>query len=298
MALTRKTLDSLIGQWSKSAADSEESSQERASRAQLQGFDSQDKLVQGQQTSDLALRNLLQGKQFDEGAGQRNIDANTARVREEMRRNGIDPTRASMNFNESGGGYNPDPDSMGKAVKKALMESNITGFNVADPSRVIPSTRDAEEIKLAAGGLKTLQGSGASLQEKLKSASGLDRFGSVRIPFTDKQIGTDAGVGIESDLTAMKLQQKELDKLGALSGPDMRMIDEAFGSITGIGAMFGDKEAAARKVQAVLDRAKQRVEANATARGYTPQSGYLDPAGASTKQPPSFEEWKRMKAGK
>lgn len=242
--------------------------------------------------------NQIAGKEFDEAAGQRNITANTARVRAEMLRNGVDPSKASMNFNESGGSFNPDPDTFGKGIKKAMLDANITGYNVANPS-VIPSSKDAEEVKNATGGLKTLQGTGASLQEKLKNAQGLDRFGSMRIPFTDKQIGTDAGVGIESDLTAMKLQQKELDKLGALSGPDMRLIDDAFGSVTGIGALFGDKGSAAKKIQAVLDRAKQRVSANATSRGYAPQPGYLDePAGASPQGAPkamSFEEWKAAK---
>lgn len=284
MGLTQKQLDGLLPIWMKGAQQNQEGSVERA-------VDSSQKRA----AQDAALAQLIKGKQFDEEAGQRNITANTARVREEMRRSGIDPSRASMTFNESGGGFNPDIDPMGKAVKKALLGANITGYDVADPERVVPTAKDAEEVKKATASLKALQGTGTAVQRGFNEAGPLDRFGSVTIPFTNKKIGTEKGISLDSGITDMVIQLKELSNLGAITGPDMTLMESAMGNLTGVGSLIGDKDRAIKQLNDVLNRAKSKVETNATSRGYAPQAGYLD-APKQDKQPPSFEEWKAMKA--
>ncbi len=250
--------------------------------------------AEAQAQRDHALKQLLTGKQADFDFGQKSVDANRVRVAEEMRRNGIDPTKSSMSFNESGGSYNPDTDPMGKAVKKALIGANITGYNVADPDRVIPSVKDAEEVKKATASLKALQATGGEVQDKMNAAGPLDRFGSITIPFTNKKIGTEKGIDLDSGVTDMVLQAKELANLGAITGPDMELMNSAMGNITGIGSLIGGKDRAIKQLSEVLSRARSKVETNATSRGYAPQQGYLD---APKRAAPSFEEWKRMKAG-
>lgn len=227
---------------------------------------------------------MLAGKTFDEEAGQRNISANTERVREEMRRSGIDPSKSSMTFNESGGSFNPDVDPMGKSIKKALMGANITGYNVADPDRVIPTVKDAEEVKKATGSLKALQGTGAGIVKSLEGTNMMDRFGSVNIPFTNKKIGTQKGIDLDANVTDMVIQLKELANLGAITGPDMQLMESAMGGVTGIGSLLGDKTTSAKALSGVLDRARAKVESNATSRGYAPQQGYLDGPGAAPAQ--------------
>lgn len=301
MGLRQDQINKILGATATASADQLTDAQKRAQEMKMQRADADSRLSQLITGKDMDADNMILGKEFDEASGQRNIDANVQRVRQEMARSGVDPSKSSMSFNESGASYNPDVDPMGKAVKKAMMGANITGYNVADPDRVIPTVKDAEEVKKATGSLKALQGTGTEVQGRFKDAGPLDRFGSVRIPFTNKQLGTEKGIALDSGITDMVLQLKELANLGAITGPDMALMESAMGNITGVGALIGNKDRAIQQLNDVMKRARSKVETNATSRGYAPQQGYLDAPsvpGAPKAGAPSFEEWKRMKAGK
>jgi hypothetical protein len=211
---------------------------------------------------------------------------------------GMKPGKFSMNVSDSGYSVNPEQDLLANQLlqnSKALRAANITGYDIADPLNVVPTVKDAEEVKKSTGALKAVQSKGTNLQEKLNDTNLLDRFGSVRIPFTDKQIGTSKGIGIDSDIADISMELKDLYNLGAITGPDQAIIEKALGSVSGIGAMIGGKERAISQLTEVLNRARAKVETGALSRGYKPKPNYLD--APQTKTPKmSFEEWKKAKA--
>jgi len=262
---------------------------ERAEKQRQQRVAGEQAMQQQIVGDDSRLRQLITGKNMDEASGQRNIDANVRRMREEMRRSGVDPSKSSQTFNETGASFNPETDAMGKAVKKALLASNITGYNVADPDNVVPSPKDAEEVKKATGSFKALKSTADEVREKFKTASRWDRFGSVKIPFTSLHLGTDKGMSLDSGLTDMVIQLKELANLGAITGPDLLLMESAMGNVTGIGSLVGGSERALRQLTDVINRARAKVRTNATSRGYAPQEGYLDSSTAQPAPPPEPE---------
>jgi len=272
---------------------------ERAEKQRQQRVAGEQAMQQQTAGDDSRLRQLITGKDMDEASGQRNIDANVRRVREEMRRSGVDPSRSSQTFNETGASFNPETDPMGKAVKKALLASNIAGYNVADPDNVVPTPKDAEEVKKATGSFKALQSTADEVMGNFEGASRLDRFGSVRIPFTSKHIGTEKGMSLDSGLTDMVIQLKELANLGAITGPDLLLMESAMGNVTGIGSMIGGKPRALAQLTDVLKRARAKVQTNATSRGYAPQEGYLNSPTARPELPPgalTLEQWRAQRA--
>jgi hypothetical protein len=181
-------------------------------------------------------------------------------------------------------------------MAKAQQQANITGYEITDPQNVMPTSKDAEEIKKATASLKGLQSTGVKIQDDIGGSSPLDRFGAVTIPFTDKKIGTEKGIALDSDLTDMVLQAKELANLGAITGPDMKLMESAMGNVTGLGSLVGGKERAKKQIGEIIDRAKTKMGLSATTRGYTPHQGYLDPPKSTAKKALSYEEW--VKAGK
>jgi hypothetical protein len=267
---------------------------DRMQKDKQQRVTGEQNMAQQSADADARLAQLIKGDELK----QQSIDANVMRAQQQAAANGMERGKFSVNANEGGFSVNPESDPFAKQLAQGLRQANITGYDIADPSRVLPTTKDAEEVKKSTGNLKALQNTGIATQQSLNDAGPLDRFGAVKIPFTEKQIGTSKGIALESNLTDMKLQLKELANLGALSGPDMSLIESAMGNVTGLGSLIGGKERGMQQLNEILNRAKSRVKDQATSRGYRPQQGYLESpqqAPSPAAVDPGFAEWKRSK---
>lgn len=148
-----------------------------------------------------------------------------------------------------------------KAQKDAEVnarKANIADFEIANPS-VIPSSKDAEEMKKLNLSNKNLQDAGTGLITKLGKINTLDRTGL-----------TNNWKLIEQDLTQMALQGKELANLGALSGPDFELMNKDIGSITLSSINTIGAKGAVTRIQSMIDRAQSKVHNAASSRGYKP----------------------------
>lgn len=147
-----------------------------------------------------------------------------------------------------------------KDAEVKVRQAQIADFEVANPS-IIPSSKDAEEMKKLNFSNKNLQDAGKGLITKLGAITTQDRTGL-----------TNNWKLIEQDLTQMALQGKELANLGALSGPDFELMNKDIGSISLASINTIGAKGAAVRIKAMIDRAQSKVHNAASARGYKPSA--------------------------
>jgi hypothetical protein len=234
-------------------------------------------------------------KQYQDLARQKRQDELATRAQEyteQQRKQGV---RSTISFSPEGGVSvtHSEQDPIGKQIAKGLQDANITGYDVAEPSRVIPSTKDAEEIKKASALVKQSQNILPGAAEQLKDSSWYDRFGAMKVgPIT---IGTEKGRLLEQKATdLLSIGQKLLDT-GVLQPGELPVLKSRIGELTGLAAMGRDPADITKQLAAIEKDLIDRTTASATARGYKPRAGYLDP---SQKLQSYLKPGKKEPAGK
>lgn len=281
MGLKVSQSDELLKQWLSGAQQAEQQSQKGMEHFGVQGRQEGAKLEQLSEEARLK---------------QEAIERNAERVRREMIRNRIDPSKSSMTFNESGGGYNPENDPMGRSLGNAIRRANITGFKVTDPDNVIPTPKDAEEVKQAAAAVKQGQQYIPTVKEAVGKSSWADRFGSSNIgPI---RIGTEGGRDLEQRKTALLDYARSLSNTGVLQPGEIPMLEKRIGDITGVGSMFRSPEEINKQISEFETQLKTRADSHARARGYTPDQGYLDTPKSSGLDPAKAARLKELRAKK
>lgn len=260
-------------------------------------------------SQDAALAQLIRGKEMDESgrvAGdsrqaqmrQEAIDANVLRARNEAQRAGMQHGKYSVNAGEGSFSVNPENDPFAKQLAQGLRTANITGYDIADPVNVIPSAKDAEAVKKSSAIVKQAQGELPATRTALKQSGALDRFGSMNVgPLS---VGSEAGRDLEQKKTSLLSYAQKLADTGVLQPGELPLLNKRVGELTGLGAMFRSPDDILKQLNSLETDLINKTKGDATARGYVPKAGYLDPSSESTAPPsgaPSFEEWKAAKRG-
>lgn len=146
-------------------------------------------------------------------------------------------------------------------LQKKMQEANIPDFEIADPS-VIPTTKDAEEIKKLNASNKTFQEIGQRVKQNVLKAN----------PRDPRYYISNDWRTLQQDLTKMKLQAKNLEELGVLNGPDLSLVNETLGGISPSNLAILGPEAAADRIKTALENSQRVLDNAAASRGYRPKS--------------------------
>lgn len=239
------------------------------------------------------------------------LGQNVERAKAFAAEQGLKPGKYNMSAGE--GHFNVNPESGDVALlrdviqqQKELRAAQIPDFAVSDPDAVIPSRKSAEEVMQAQQGFRAMRETGKGIADELKKASMLDRIGAVNVPLIGA-VGTQRGREIDAKIGDLLMQGKNLEKLGALQAPEIKLMERMQGSLTGVGSLLQDKPEVLNRLQDLINRGASRVKETAAARGYSPKQGALDadilgqqaaPAAQqapATQAPMSFEEFKKRK---
>lgn len=139
------------------------------------------------------------------------------------------------------------------------------GYELADPDKLVPTADDAKKIK------DTVI-SGKNVVAGISDLKGLvNKHGVILgVPgkATDDFIRTTRGV---------QLKLKELENLGVLNGPDLKILEDSIGTIMGPKAKYLGQEAVMDTLKQVENKINREIENSATVRGYKRSATKLDP---------------------
>ncbi len=255
MGLTKKQIDMLIPGMGEAANEP---------YRRRQQFDIQ------RAEADARLAQLIKGQELEQEA----LDQNFIKANEDAQKAGLKPgkysVRAGVNFRE----FNPENDSFASQLGRELRGANITGFDITDPQSVIPSRKDAEEVKQVSQVVKQAQGELPGVRQSLQGSGKLDRFGAMSLgPLT---IGTEKGRDLEQRKAALLSYAQRLANTGVMQPGELPTLTKRVGEVTGIASMFRDPEDIARQLDALEADLINKAKSTAISRGYTPKKGYLD----------------------
>ena len=166
-------------------------------------------------------------------------------------------------------------------------ESELPGYNQEGDLTV--SSKELSDLRTMDASRQSINKSAEELKSSFDSAGYLDRA----LPWGQKN------QKINTLLTDLQLQAKEAAKLGALSGPDMDLVNNLIGSFTGPVDAFKNKEDAKSAIQEVQDVLGRKVQFEAKTRGFNPVS---QPVQSNISHPDPAKEARRQellkKAGK
>lgn len=148
-----------------------------------------------------------------------------------------------------------------KERENKLKEASIPDFDLADTS-IVPTTKDAEEVKKMNASNKSFQEIGQRAAVMLEKAN----------PKDPRYYLSNDWKMLNQDLTKLKLQAKNLEDLGVLNGPDLGLVNETLGSISPTSLALLGPKAAADRVKMALDSANKVMLNAASARNYKPKS--------------------------
>lgn len=143
--------------------------------------------------------------------------------------------------------------------KKGLQDASIPDFEIASEN-IIPTAKDAEEIKKLNASNKTFAEIGDRAVAQVKKLDWKDRTG-----FTSKY------KDLQQSVTEMRLQAKNLADLGVLNGPDLQLVDETLGSVGVTDLNLYGPEEAAKRISSAVQTANQKLQNAASSRGYKPK---------------------------
>ena len=166
-----------------------------------------------------------------------------------------------------------------------ISEVAINDFDFISPD-IIPTQKDAEEVKKFNASNKNYQQIGNRLASRLESLKNTDRTGV-----------TNAYKLIEQDLTQMALQAKELANLGVLNGPDLELVNKDLGSINLSSLNTLGADAAIGRLKSALGTAQNKLGNLSNARGYAPRAGAIDKNSVEYKQNRLKELLAKQQAG-
>jgi hypothetical protein len=158
-------------------------------------------------------------------------------------------------------------------TNKAIKASSISDFDIANPE-IIPTPKDAEEVKKLNSSNKSFQNIGSRVSERMKTFN----------PRDPRAYITNDWKLIQQDITEMRLQAKELAKLGVLNGPDLTLVDETLGGLSPSNLALLGSDKARERIQAALKTAQDKLDFAASARGYKPKTSNIQSASVQTSQ--------------
>lgn len=141
-------------------------------------------------------------------------------------------------------------------LNKKVREASIPDFVVADP-RIIPSAKDAEEVKKQNQAYKNFSNLGNDALSIVRNLNGYDRTGL-----------TNNYASLQQKITEMRLQAKEMANLGVLNGPDLGLVDQTLGGLDLVTLNRLGPEAAAKRIEEAISTAESKLNNAASARGY------------------------------
>jgi hypothetical protein len=167
-------------------------------------------------------------------------------------------------------------------LRNQLMQMQVMGINRENMEReqkkevpgyirqtgVSPTDKDTETLK--------------GIRSKYESASaGLNELKNLVNANGIEILPTDAKRRMESVYSDLKVQLKELANLGALTGPDMAIIEQQLKDPTSLMNAF-QAQGVLESIDQTLQNAKSRVQSEAVARGFEPT--FIEPT-AGKKRP-------------
>lgn len=159
-----------------------------------------------------------------------------------------------------------------KAQRENLPQANtIPGYENLTGQK--PSEKDAEGLKKLSKTTTNILNAAEALKSSIRKHGVSSGFGT-----------TEGGRAVDQDLTNLQIELKNLYELGALSGPDMGLVNNAIGKISGPMAYLtpgNDKASAVEQVQRIVEKAIQNQQSEASARGFKP----IDTQTTSPKNP-------------
>lgn len=144
--------------------------------------------------------------------------------------------------------------------QQKLKAAQIADFDIADTS-IIPTTKDAEEVKKMNASNKSFQQIGTATSDLLSKAD----------PRNPKYYISNDWKLLNQNLTKMKLQAKNLEQLGVLNGPDLSLVNETLGDLNPSSLAILGSKAAGERLSAALKTANSVMENAAAARNYRPK---------------------------
>lgn len=143
---------------------------------------------------------------------------------------------------------------------KALNKANIPGYEVADPN-IIPTAKDAEEVKSAGIFTKNFSDSGNSAIKRIETLDWKDLTGL-----------TNNWTQLQQDVTDMQMAAKNMYDLGVLNGPDLSLVNKGLGSLSVVELNRLGPQAAMERVRNTIASAQGKLQNAANARGYKPKA--------------------------
>lgn len=303
MGLTNKQLSPMYSKW----ADSSTNAYEKAKGRQQESAESQ-------LARDAKIAELVKSDEL----GQRAVEANLRRANEQAEHQGLKPGEYSVTASEKGIGVNPE-DKLnnwlrGQQVQNAMDEKqNRAVERFADRSNKLGIPARSADLMGLEATTASPGGKGGMLTNpnyKAKSASKVlgwtPDFAKPAVASIGEAMGGfEKGTGAEQQA----LQALYNSQIKSESGAAVNMHEQGRQDIA-LGTKTGDSEAIKRGVQRIkraLEMDTQLLEGSGTpgVKGqFRKQGGEYDinkmvsakPSGSAGA--PSFEEWKRMKAGK
>lgn len=120
------------------------------------------------------------------------------------------------------------------------------------------SEKDKEELKKTSGFYRDVENLGNKLIDNINKFGVTTRYGL-----------SEGSRLTAQNITALQLKLKDMAGLGALTGPDMDLLNKSIGSIQGnLAVGLVSPEQAIRQVKAVVDQSKESLKSNAKSRGF------------------------------
>lgn len=154
--------------------------------------------------------------------------------------------------------------AQGAADKKAkgMRELNAVGYTLPENSDFVPSKVEAKEFRNATGEADAFSQNIGKVESIIRENEGVP----------SGTLSPNVHSAMEQAITNAKLDLKgpAFFKLGVLAGPDMELIDKAFGEIDSLRNTWqpGNMKIALQKLQQVKDYVNNKVRAKAGSLGY------------------------------
>lgn len=223
----------------------------------------------GQSRLDAFLKNQLAQKQAEQEQAQMQNDMQMAEVLRQKYGEDTPITSGKVHI----GSPQRDPNDSLKMwllkdqyeEQKKKKSAEIPGLKIQSPTT--PSEDDVKKAKDAFSAYGALEGAAKTANEATQGLS-----------FIDKLMPTAKSNDAKQAVEGIALQLKNLEQLGALSGPDMDILKRKMGALSSagkLGQFFYKDEDIQKSLQNVLDDARQRAEKNLAIRGYSMQNPML-----------------------
>ena len=145
---------------------------------------------------------------------------------------------------------------------------SIPGYEPAEGYR--PTNTDATEVKKALRSATKIKRLGGALKEKV-SAYGFQP--GVTLPLLGTKVGSKEFREMDRIIKAIQLEQKNLDELGALSGPDTQFLNQAPDPTSFFESeSYGSPDEFNNQMDQYLNNIQSSVDEAATTYGYKPSA--------------------------